>query len=277
MQTGKLAEHDLHHARIAHLEESEGAVLALSSDYPDGHHVPEHRHSRSQLMYALSGVVMVSTGEGRFMVPPEHAVWLPANLDHAVEMLGDVEMRSIYVMPGAIGGLPEDIRVFAVTDLARSLIVEAVKLPPPQQGDARAALVFDLLLHEIPQLPERPLALPLPSDPRLSALCRTFLEKPSARATIDAWARASGMSRRTFTRVFQRETGLSLSTWRQQACLFAALPRLTEGEAVTSVALDLGYESVAAFTTMFKRMLGRPPSRLASAVPYPPRGNAPGE
>ncbi len=67
------------------------------------------------------------------------------------------------------------------------------------------------------------------------------------------------MSRRTFTRMFRRETGLSLSTWRQQACLLSALPRLTEGEPVTSVALDLGYNSVPAFTTMFKRMLGAPP------------------
>lgn len=67
------------------------------------------------------------------------------------------------------------------------------------------------------------------------------------------------MSRRSFTRAFHRETGLSLSTWRQQACLFAALPRLADGEPITTVALDLGYESVAAFTTMFKRMLGESP------------------
>jgi AraC-like DNA-binding protein len=37
------------------------------------------------------------------------------------------------------------------------------------------------------------------------------------------------------------------------------LPRLARGESVTSVALDLGYDSVAAFTTMFKRMLGASP------------------
>ena len=63
----------------------------------------------------------------------------------------------------------------------------------------------------------------------------------------------------SFTRGFQRETGVSLATWRRQACLFAALPRLADGEPVTSVALDLGYDSVPAFTTMFKRMLGEAP------------------
>ena len=53
--------------------------------------------------------------------------------------------------------------------------------------------------------------------------------------------------------------GVSFVTWRQQACLFACLPRLAAGEPVTRVALDAGYESVPAFTTMFKRMLGTSP------------------
>ena len=67
------------------------------------------------------------------------------------------------------------------------------------------------------------------------------------------------MSRRAFTRLFRRETGLSFVNWRQQACLVAALPRLVAGETVTTVALDLGYDNPAAFTTMFKRVLGASP------------------
>lgn len=249
----------LHLRRWLWLEEAGGDVLALPTEYPDGHRVPIHRHSRSQLLHALTGVVMVSTGQGRWMVPPDHAIWLPAGVDHSVEMLGDVAMRSIYVKPDALAGLPRDLRVVAVTGLMRSLIVEAVALPPDPAPGGRAGLLMTLLLHEIPNLPPRPLGLPFPAEPRLAALCRSFVAAPSPHATIDGWAKMLGMSRRSFTRVFQRETGLSLSTWRQQACLFAALPRLADGEPVTSVALDLGYESVPAFTTMFKRMLGEPP------------------
>jgi AraC-like DNA-binding protein/quercetin dioxygenase-like cupin family protein len=249
----------LHARRLLWLEEAGGDVLALPTEYPDGYRVPTHRHSRSQLLHALTGVVMVSTGKGRWMVPPEHAIWLPAGVDHSVEMLGDVAMRSIYVRPDALEGLPRDLRVVAVTSLMRSLIVEAVTLKPNPDPATRAGMVMGLLLHEIPNLPPRPLGLPFPAEPRLAALCRSFVAAPSPHATIDGWAETLGMSRRSFTRAFQRETGLSLSTWRQQACLFAALPRLADGEPITSVALDLGYESVPAFTTMFKRMLGEPP------------------
>jgi AraC-like DNA-binding protein len=186
-------------------------------------------------------------------------MWIPAGVKHEVDMLGNVSMRSVYVAPDAIEGLPERLRVVGVSGLMRSLIVEAVSLPDERRPSARAELLLTLLLHEIPMMPERPLGLPFPADPRMAALCRRFIAAPSPRATIDEWAEAVGMSRRTFTRIFHRQTGLSLSTWRQQALLFAALPRLADGEPVTRVALDLGYDSVPAFTTMFKRMLGASP------------------
>ena len=69
------------------------------------------------------------------------------------------------------------------------------------------------------------------------------------------------MNRRRFTRLFRRETAMSFAQWRQQACLSVALPRLAAGEAVTTIALDLAYESPASFSTMFKRALGVAPSQ----------------
>ncbi len=248
-----------HRERLDWLERANGPIVALPSEYPDGYRVPEHGHNRSQLLHALTGVVLVRTQYGRWMVPPGHAMWIPAGVRHEVDMLGNVSMRSIYVAPGAIEGLPDRLRVVGVSELMRSLIVEAVGLSEEARLSTRGDLLLTLLLHEIPAMPERPLGLPFPADARLAVLCRRFVTDPSPRTTIDEWAAAVGMSRRTFTRVFHRQTGLSLSTWRQQALLFAALPRLADGEPVTRVALDLGYDSVPAFTTMFKRMLGTAP------------------
>ncbi|NTS33140.1 transcriptional regulator, AraC family [Phyllobacterium sp. YR620] len=248
----------LHRLRLQWLEQAEGDVFALATLYPSGHHIPDHHHIQAQLLHAISGVAMVTTKFGRWMVPPHHALWLPAGVEHAVDMLGDVSMHSIYVRPDAVAGLKDHLHVVGLTPLMDNLIREAVAVAPERQAEERTMFVMGLLLHEIPNLEERPLGLPFPEDRRLAMLCRGFLKDPSPHTNIDNWADRLGMSRRTFTRMFRRETGLSLSTWRQQACLLAALPRLTEGEPVTSVALDLGY-SVPAFTTMFKRMLGAPP------------------
>ena len=98
----------LHRLRIEWLEQTPGQVIAMASDYPSGYLVPTHQHGRSQLLYPLSGVVTVATSEGRWMVPPEHALWIPARVPHSVEMLGDVKMRSLYVIADAIRATRED-------------------------------------------------------------------------------------------------------------------------------------------------------------------------
>lgn len=243
------------------LEQAGGPIVAKASEYTDGHVVPPHRHSRAQMIYALSGVVTVTMPGERWMVPPDHALWVPAGIVHSVAASGHVSMRSIYVKPGAVADLPSRGRVVELTGLMRSLMLEAVNLPQCYEPASRAGLVMALILEEIPRLPVRPLGLPFPAEPRMAALCHRFLDAPTTRTGIDDWAAALAMSRRTFTRAFRRETGLSLSEWRQQASLFAALPRLAGGESVTSVALDLGYDSSSAFSTMFKRMTGATPGR----------------
>lgn len=248
-----------HLARIEHLETLSGPVIALPTEYVDGYFVPLHHHSRAQLLYASKGVAIVTTMAGRWMVPGEHAVWIPAGVKHSVEILGNVTMRSLYIAPDVVSDVPDYLHVVGMTELMRCLIVDATSVAELPQPGSRDELVIELILHDLPHLPERKFGLPFPADTRLANLCRAFLAHPTPHATIDDWAKKLAMSRRSFTRHFQRETGLSLSMWRQQACLFAALPRLADGEAVTTVALDLGYESVPAFTTMFRRVLGSSP------------------
>jgi AraC-like DNA-binding protein len=123
-----------------------------------------------------------------------------------------------------------------------------------------------LLTAEIDRAPVVPLAVPFPHSPGLAGACHRFLAEPDANSTIDAWAEALALHRRAFTRLFRRETGMSFVAWRQQACLLAALPRLAAGEPVTTIALDLGYDSPSAFATMFKRCLGIPPSHYQATT-----------
>lgn len=247
-----------------------GPVFALGTDYPGGQCIPAHSHDRHQLLHALSGILLVSTGGGRWILPEGHALWVPAGCMHRVEMLGPVRMRSVYVRRDLLPDSSDDPRVLGVTALVRALVNEAVEMMDHPGIPDRDRLIAELLLHEIPRLPVQPLALPLPHDPRLLRLCRAFMAAPDTRTPLDGWAGQAGMSRRSLSRHFRQETGLSLEKWRQQACVFAALPRLIAGDRVTTVALDLGYDSPAAFTTMFRRMLGHTPRRYASGARTPP-------
>lgn len=236
-------------------------VVAIGNDYPPSFELDWHVHGRGQLLYAASGVAVVSTPYGAWIAPPERAVWTPAGVPHAVRMVGAVSTRSVMIDDGSVGFLGKASRVIGVSALLRQLLIAACDVPPEYDEAGRDGLVMELLATEVARAPLIPLAVPFPSSPALAGLCHAFIERPDPHATIDAWCETLGMGRKAFTRAFRRETGMSFGEWRQQACLLAALPRLAAGEAVTTVALDLGYDSPAAFSTMFKRLTGEPPSR----------------
>jgi AraC-like DNA-binding protein len=60
------------------------------------------------------------------------------------------------------------------------------------------------------------------------------------------------------------ETGMTFSRWRQQLQIIVAIQKLSAGNTVQSVSEALGYESVSAFITMFKKALGKSPARYFS-------------
>jgi len=234
-------------------------VIALGTDYPDGHVIAAHRHDRDQLLYGMTGVLMASTPQGAWMMPPQRGMLIPAGVIHEVRLFGDVKMRSLYLRPDRLGATDNQCKVVGISSLMRHLLIEAVAVPAEYDMAGRDGALMGLIEHEIKRLPVLPLSLPLPEQAGLRKKCRAFLASPTPHETIDDWCHHLGMSRRSFTRQFRKETGSSFVEWRQQACILAALPRLAAGEAVTTIAMDLGYDNPAAFSNMFKRILGASP------------------
>jgi AraC-like DNA-binding protein len=235
-------------------------IGAMAKDFPDGFFIQPHAHPRHQLIHASSGVMRISTAQGAFVVPPHRAVWMPAHEVHDVRMAGAVAMRTLYVAPETVAPVSRQCCVVAVSPLLRELILRATSLPLLYDEGGAEGRVMALILDELRVLPVLPLALPMPSDARLLKMCRAMLDDPSDTSTLAGWGKRIGASSRTLARSFQRETGLSFARWRQQARLLEALSRLAQGHSVTTVALDLGYDSPSAFTSMFRRALGRTPS-----------------
>ncbi|MFT4133641.1 AraC family transcriptional regulator [Labrys sp. (in: a-proteobacteria)] len=247
---------DVHIDTVDHIPRP---IIAIGRDYPDGFIVPPHHHRRGQLISGASGVVVLATPSGTWVMPPQRGMWIPPGTTHHVRMVGAVGMQSLYLEPDAVPSMPAHCQVVSISPFMRSLLTEALNLPLEYDLDSRSGALMELIRHEMQQMPVLPLSLHYPSHGALALRCRRFVERPTIHERIDDWSTALGMSRRTFTRLFRRETGLSFLAWRQQACLLCAMPRLAAGDPVTTVAIDLGYENPAAFTIMFKRAFGSPP------------------
>lgn len=258
------------HIRAQQIEAVARPITAVGNDYPAGHVHPAHRHRRSQLLFAEWGTMLVQTADGAWMVPAQQGVWIPAGVTHSITMLSRVATRSVYLEGGAAEGMADLCQVVGVSPLLRQLLIEAVDLPAEYDPLGRAGKIMSLLIDEIHAAPVLPLSLPLPQEARLAQRCQRFLALPTAQDTLELWSHELGLSRRTFTRLFKQQTGLTFSAWQRRACLLSALPRLLGGERVTTIAYDLGYSSPAAFTVMFKQLVGLAPNDYRKGTSRPP-------
>lgn len=234
-------------------------IVSRRTTYPNRHHVKPHWHSRAQFIFAVEGTMTVRTPRRAWIVPPSRALWVPARTVHEIQMSGEVAMHSLYVRNAEALGMPPSCVVLEVTPLARELIVRAVALPEPYADDGDDGLLMRLLMAEIRRLPHCALDLPLPEGPDLVHLCERILADLSTRRPSGFDASDMQTSTRTLYRRFLKETGITFARWKQQARLLESIRRLGEGAPVTTVAMDLGYESASAFSAMFRRSLGIAP------------------
>ncbi len=220
-----------------------------------------HRHRKAQLMYVISGVLTVEAAGGIWTVPPHCALWIPSGVSHAGRIAGHIKIGSLYIDPALAAPLEQDCGILFVQPFLRELILRFDRNTalPDMDGERERRLGL-VLLDELAAAPLEPIHLPMPSDRRLRRLTEAMIDHPDLRFTIDEWGARVGASNRTLSRLFQRETGMSFVRWRQQLHIGLALQRLAKGDLVTNIAMDLGYESVSAFISMFRRMLGTTPA-----------------
>jgi AraC-like DNA-binding protein len=232
--------------------------------YPNAFVLEAHSHDFSQLLHASSGVMIVETARGSWVVPPQRAVWLPARASHRVTMRGEVAMHTVYFDAATAARVVlADTCVVQVSALLRELLVYcAMRGKLDVENDAHEERLCGLLLDLIDRVETIPLALPMPRDPRALRVAHAVKTEPGSDLETSVLARQAGASARTIERLFTTETGMTFGRWRQQARLLAALALLADGAPVTRVAVEVGYASASAFIAMFKGTLGTTPSQF---------------
>ena len=242
------------------------ALVARRVSYPRGAHITPHWHARAQFLFAVAGTMSVRTPHRVWIVPSSRALWIPSRTVHEIEMHGAVEMRTLYVDDASTAGMGSECVALGVTPLLRELVVRAVALPEHYDEAGEDGLLMRLLMAEIRRLPACALDLPLPESRDLTQLCEHIMADLSTRTPCGIDAQSLNISTRTLYRRFLRETGITFARWKQQARLLEAIRRLSDGALVTTVALDLGYQSTSAFSTMFRRALGVAPRAFIAGV-----------
>lgn len=225
--------------------------------------VAAHWHRKGQLVFALGGGVTCRVPSGLWMVPPHCGVWIPGSMEHSNIATANARIFFVYIEPGA-ADLPDRCCTLSISPLLRELIIELADRV--EEDEVRDGLLTTILLSELPRMPVQQLHLPISAEPRLRRIAEALAQDPADRSTLAEWASRVALSDSSLARLVVKETGLSFGRWRQQLHLIVAIRELAAGASVQQVAGDLGYGSVTAFISMFKKALGKPPAKYLSSV-----------
>ena len=223
--------------------------------------IPPHSHDWHQLIYATEGVMWVQSAQGDWVVPPNRAVWVPAGVEHGIEMTGIVFVQTLYFAAAIVGPLPKRCCAVNVSPLLRELIRHTITLSVLDRKIPERANLIAFLVDQLSVLQITPLQLPSPSDDRAKRAAAWLRANPGHFGSLKQVAKRVSSSVRTLERLFQKETGMTFGKWRQQLRLLHALRLLAANRPVTQVALDVGYDSVSAFIAAFRRFFGTTPAR----------------
>jgi len=228
-------------------------------------------------LHLLKGgeLTLVQTGQGDLRFDEPTLLFYPRGRVHSFaansERGADLVCATVE-LGGAEGnpigqGLPELVVLplashSALAPVCDLLIAEAFS----ERGGRQAALdrLFDYLLilivrHVVESGRVASGVLAGLADPRLAKALTAMHEAPEKSWTLDDLAGIAGMSRTRFAEHFRIRIGQTpidyLTVWR----LTVARQLLAKGKPVKSVALQVGYQSAAAFSRVFSRVTGQAP------------------
>ncbi len=157
---------------------------------------------------------------------------------------------------------PEPGGFLVVQHLAHMILVQGLRLHLAEGAQASVGWLFAL------------------ADRQMSKAMHALHDDPAYRWTLQDLAARAGMSRSTFALRFKQTVGTSPMDYLLHWRMLLAADRLENSrDPVSMIAPSLGYESEAAFSTAFKRVMGcsprqygstrRPASREGNAQPTP--------
>jgi AraC-like DNA-binding protein len=221
-----------------------------------------HLHEHGQLLSLDSGAASMEVSSSSWLLLPGRVGWIPPHERHSMTSNGSVSGWSLYLPAEQAAILPSRPLIFVRSGLVEHIVARIAHLRQIKVNNLESIVkLLAVLADEMTNSQADASYLPLPHDARLQRLVQAFSQNPAAQYELGHWAREIGMSKRSLTRNFQTETGMSFGQWSQKFRILLATEKLASGDDVTSVALTCGYRSVSAFIRTFHLNTGTTPAK----------------
>lgn len=208
----------------------------------------------------------MQTPEGRWVLPPHRALWIPKETEHSLFCRQDTEVYAVYMSTSELDLGPSASDVLDVSPLLRELILEACRLPWDYSGASYESQLMRLLYLTLSKAPKEPMYLPIPVDRRASTFAQYVLKNGLASVDVDRGCELAGLSRRTLSRIYQKETGMTVNQWLQLYRMHEAAALLVAGCSIQNISHQLGYNSPSSFSVAFRGFFGKSPSKYRGNI-----------
>jgi AraC-like DNA-binding protein len=217
------------------------------------------------LLYASDGTFTLEVEDRQWILPPQRAAWVQAGVQIHIYAKKPIISSSILFNKDSIPTPPLNCCVFAVTPLAREMIIHATRWDIQRDANDKAADLFfsatASVCLELATTAEQ-FWLPRPRSGELGAAMGYIFEHLPSPLTVEEIAQAVNVSGRTLARRFVDEANITCGRFIHHARMLRAMELLAEyGTSIIDVAYSVGFESVSSFTTAFRRFTQETPTQ----------------
>jgi AraC-like DNA-binding protein len=244
---------------------------------------PPHRHDVLEVNLVQNGTSTYYIDGRRYELEPGHVVFLFPDQEHAL-LATSLDYRAwvIHARSGFVRGIcttgptralartraPRQFASALPAARARHLTRLFQALSETMDDDAQfnSGLAFALLTSWIEHLRARAIVPDARREPAVERVI--LLLRDDGGLSLDDLSRAAGTSRSVLTRLFKRQTGLSILEYKNRLRVERFLALYDDGAKVTllDAALAAGFGSYAQFHRVFRDVMGHTPSRLTRSA-----------
>lgn len=241
---------------------------SIARHHPPGRKVTLHAHDEGQLAYVVKGTMWLKVECGWWLATPHCALWVGPGIEHEARYSEESEVMTLYLKSHS-ELIERDVSLIYCTSLMSELIKEYARLSAKRDtaNHSESHLIRTLMLQYLNKDTIcKDLHLPSGTDARLKAVTEKMKSAPSENYTLQALSAQAGLSERTLARLFEKETGMKFTRWKDMLRINSAIEMLISGKNITTVAFDVGYQSTSSFTTAFTRVKGAPPKQYIKTI-----------
>ncbi|MBQ4863922.1 helix-turn-helix transcriptional regulator [Pseudoalteromonas sp. MMG013] len=236
-------------------------IFPRAMTMPPWQHVYTHQHSWGQLAYTSNGVMTVGTPVGRFVIPPNQALWLPPNLPHEIFCRYGGHFRSVYIDKKYVDILGLHAKLLHVDELLKAMILDICSWGSDYCLDGKTLRFIQVFIDRLEMAQTSTFFIPTAQDKRLIPIISELHANPGNPRTLEQWSEHVGASSRTLNRLFNKSFSMNFSQWKQKLRALRAVEMLEAGQTQQFIAEQLGFESSSAFNTAFKKAFNCTPGQ----------------